>query len=224
MSAWAPIVKAMPRSDAEEIYRRKYAVAVRFDQLPSGVDVVMFDYGVNSGPARAIRVVRRLLNLPAGSVLDTATITAIQKSNATSLIRAINAERLSFMRSIRKGAMWAKFGRGWKSRVDDLTQYAVAIVNKTTPAPAPDLSTVPTPKARHEAPGAGANTAGTTTTTVGAAGGAYVAGVNVWVILAIIAVFAGLGYAYYLWKKRVARLADETVTVPPGTVVVQRAV
>src|ERR1700731_2253082 len=48
MSAWAPLVKAMTRVEADDIYFTKYARALRYDELPAGVDVVVLDYGVNS--------------------------------------------------------------------------------------------------------------------------------------------------------------------------------
>ena len=54
-------VRAMKLSDAKAIYRAKYWDALRCDELPAGVDDSMFDYGVNSGIARAGKVLRRVL-------------------------------------------------------------------------------------------------------------------------------------------------------------------
>src|SRR5665213_1419957 len=52
MARWAPIVQAMTLATAEQIYSTKYAVAIGFNALPAGCDVVVMDYAVNSGVGR----------------------------------------------------------------------------------------------------------------------------------------------------------------------------
>src|SRR5688500_17096341 len=42
-------VKLIEPSEVAEIYRNDYAMKVRFDDLPPGVDFVVFDGAVNSG-------------------------------------------------------------------------------------------------------------------------------------------------------------------------------
>src|SRR5207253_7233987 len=49
-------VRGMKVADAKAIYRTKYWGAVRCDELPAGLDYAVFDYGVNSGVARAAKV------------------------------------------------------------------------------------------------------------------------------------------------------------------------
>ena len=56
MATWAPIVRAMPLSEAEDIYETKYAKFCHFDELEPGKDCVIFDYEVNSGPGRIVKV------------------------------------------------------------------------------------------------------------------------------------------------------------------------
>src|SRR5258705_5153236 len=54
--ATAADVRSMPVEVAKDIYRSKYWDAMRCDDLPAGVDYAVFDYGVNSGIGRAVRV------------------------------------------------------------------------------------------------------------------------------------------------------------------------
>jgi lysozyme family protein len=69
--ATAADVRAMRVDEAKAIYRSKYWDAVRGDELPAGLDYAVFDYGVNSGTARAISVLRRLVGFPEkGSLSD----------------------------------------------------------------------------------------------------------------------------------------------------------
>ena len=70
MAAWAKPVHDMPKSEAEDIYSVKYARSVRFSDLGPGKDTVLFDYDVNSGVGRPIRVARALLNLTGPNVMD----------------------------------------------------------------------------------------------------------------------------------------------------------
>src|SRR5674476_1487153 len=144
MATWAPIVQAMPRSEAEDIYQIKYAAGVAFDDLPAGVDVVMLDYAVNSGVARPIRVARALLNQGAGDRLTPALVDAIKQADPKKFIDDMCAERLHFMHAIRGGSAWTEFGRGWGARVADLKAYGEHLAL----APACLLYTSPSPRDR----------------------------------------------------------------------------
>src|SRR5215469_9123868 len=55
MAAWAPKVRAMPLSVADDIYASKYAGPMQFDKIGAGKDCVVFDFGVNSGTSRSAR-------------------------------------------------------------------------------------------------------------------------------------------------------------------------
>lgn len=127
MTTWAPIVRDMPLSEAEEIYRTKYARAVRYDDLPPGVDCCMFDYAVNSGPTRVIHAVRIVVNVPGGDGVDISLLNAIKKADPKQLIEDLCQERLNFMHHARGGTLWPKFGKGWQARVDDLKAYALKL-------------------------------------------------------------------------------------------------
>src|SRR6202022_2808250 len=145
MAAWAPAVRDMTLAEAEAIYKTKYAAAIRFDDLPSGIDCCMEDYGVNSGISRPIRVARAIVKLP-GAGMDQALVDAINKVDRVRFIHAMCAERLAFMHAIRGGAAWAEFGHGWNARVQDLQIYCDHIAGGGIGAvlPAPDLAKVST--------------------------------------------------------------------------------
>jgi hypothetical protein len=54
-------LRALGRAEAAAIYRALYWDALRGDDLPAGLDIALFDYGVNSGPARAARTLQAVL-------------------------------------------------------------------------------------------------------------------------------------------------------------------
>lgn len=218
MSAWAPLVKAMPLPEAEDIYRTKYAKKLYFDLLRSGADCVVADYGINSGVARPLRVARSLLNFT--DPVDTALIAAINAAHNADpkwFIDAMCQERLHFMHQIRGGSAWAEFGHGWGTRVADLDTYCDNLAIGA-PAPAPPAPpTVVHPKVVHGDPNA---TASTTTKTVitgaGAGAAAHIAGPPHWLVPAVIGtvLVAGIGFAIYQSRKHAA--ANAAVIIPPS--------
>jgi len=211
MSTWAPIVRAMQLSEAEDIYATKYATAVHFNDLSAGSDVVTLDYAVNSGIGRPVLVLRKLLNVPGNSAMDLALIKAIDKTDPKWIVDQVCAERLRFMHAIGGGSSWARFGHGWQARVDDLRAYGEHLVAGGThenAPPAPDLSNVPMPKAKHAPDTASGKTAGGA---VVAGAAAHAAGVPWWGVAAVCGGVLVAGAAYELWQEHQASAANNLV-------------
>jgi lysozyme family protein len=101
-------VYQMAPYERDEIYRRDYWGKVTGDSLPAGVDLCVFDFGVNSGPARALRVYA----------------SAGHGKTVGNSIHAICGARLSFLRALRT---WVTFGRGWATRVSACETRALAM-------------------------------------------------------------------------------------------------
>jgi len=218
MSQWAPIVRAMTLATAEQIYKNKYATAINYDALPAGVDVEMMDYGVNSGTARPLRVVRAILGVPGPAVMDQKLLDAIRKADPAKLIAQITAERLQFMHAIRNGSAWAEFGGGWSARVADLKAYALHLlagVGSTGEPTAPDLTKVSTPKARHGDPALGKKTTSGTVGGVAGTAGTHFAGAPLELILIIGGFIVVGGFAYFMYQKQKADKLNATVVLPP---------
>lgn len=212
MSRWAPIVKAMKLSEAEAIYKKKYAVALRYADLPPGVDACMLDYGVNSGPIRAVKSARAIMKMPGTGVIDQALIDAIKEVDPRIFIRAMCTERLHFMHSIRGGEAWNEFGGGWGKRVADLQEYCDHLVVGGEPPAAPDLTHIIMPKALHVGGTAVAPTVGGV---VGGAAATHVAGANWHIVAGVMVGVAVIGVMYEVWQSVKADRANEIVYLPP---------
>lgn len=114
-AATAQHVKNLTEEQARFIYEQRYWNALRASDLPLGVDYTIFDYGVNSGVARAGRVLRRVLNLPTDDWRVTEEVLqAIKKKGVRTTILAVNAERKRFVNSLRTCATFCK---GWNRRI-----------------------------------------------------------------------------------------------------------
>lgn len=100
----------------DALYRLQYWDAVRGDELPAGVDFVLYDGAVNSGPGRSIRWLQRALRVNrVDGVLGVATMAAVRAHpDHDALVAAICAERLAFLKALKT---WPTFGKGWARRV-----------------------------------------------------------------------------------------------------------
>lgn len=117
-------VKRLTQTEASTIYLKHYWEPLLAQQLPSGVDMFMFDYAVNSGPARAVKALQSSLGLPPDGNLKVSTLqTALRQDQAT-LIRALASKRLGFLQQLRS---FQQFGRGWKTRVEAVTAASLAL-------------------------------------------------------------------------------------------------
>ena len=119
------IVRITP-DRAALVYRNWFWRDVKGDELPAGVDLAVFDYAVNSGPARAIKSLQKALGVQADGVVGPATRAALRRNaDAYTLVDKICDERLAFMRGLRT---WHTFGRGWQRRVQEVRDRAHAMV------------------------------------------------------------------------------------------------
>jgi lysozyme family protein len=142
-------VRALTRAEAAGIYRRFYWDAIRGDDLAAGLDHAVFDLAVNSGPARAARLLQRVLGLAEDGIVGPATLAAARDADPAGTVRALQRERLAFLRRL---ATWPVFGKGWQARVAAVEHEAVALAAQ--PATIPPVFTPPpfNPPARKDAP------------------------------------------------------------------------
>lgn len=109
-------VRLIEDAEIHEIYRAQYWNAVHGDELPAGVDYVVFDGAVNSGPAQSVKWLQRALgNVKVDGELGAATLAAVAAHpDHDALIAAICARRMAFLKALRT---WSTFGKGWTARV-----------------------------------------------------------------------------------------------------------
>ncbi len=131
--ATAADVRAMPIDVAQAIYKEKYWDAIDGDELPAGVDYAVFDYGVNSGISRAMKVLQRIIGTRADGHIGPKTMDAVKKAVPADVIAALCDERLSFLQSLHT---WPVFGRGWGRRVREVRATALALAEEVNTAAA----------------------------------------------------------------------------------------
>jgi lysozyme family protein len=131
-------VKAMPLDVAKRIYKSKYWDAMRCDELPSGVDYVVMDFGVNSGISRSIKYLEAIAGLPQDGKPDDTLIKAVAHIPVRGLINNFCDNRMAFLKRLKT---WPVFGNGWGRRVTECRGAALLMSSKKpAPEPTPNIS------------------------------------------------------------------------------------
>lgn len=133
-------LKAMPTSVAIDVYKQHYWDKCRCDMLPDGVDHVVFDFGVNSGQAKARKMLQSIVGVKVDGVIGTKTIEAVHAMLPRQIIERFQEERLAYLKT-RSNA--PTFINGWTKRVNRVRKEALSMV-KTAIDEKPEIKQ-PTP-------------------------------------------------------------------------------
>ena len=127
LSVSIDVIKALTQEDVEPIYRSRYWNKCQADSLPSGIDWMVFDWAVNSGPKRASQALQRAVGSIADGVIGPNTLDAVARCNEVDTIDKIHAEREIFYRSLRT---FDVFARGWLRRNDETMEQATNLAHR----------------------------------------------------------------------------------------------
>ena len=70
-------MKDLTVEDVAPIYQKNYWNRVRGDDLPAGLDLCVFDFGVNAGTGRAAKFLQRLVGTTVDGGIGPATLRAV---------------------------------------------------------------------------------------------------------------------------------------------------
>ena len=118
-------IRALTKPQAEEIYHTLYWLKMSCGLLPGGVDLMVFDSGINIGPGRAIEQLQDALMVDVDGQIGPMTLAAAAKMNAHDLIADMGLIEQHYYRSLAK---FPVFGRGWLARVDRRTVAALKLI------------------------------------------------------------------------------------------------
>lgn len=128
-NATAEDVQRLSRDEAEEIYRQGYWDLTRCDDLPSGVDLCVFDTAVLCGPGRAGRFLQTAVGLQGADIdgrIGKQTLGATRAQAARDVIEAMAGLREQHHRSVvEHDPTQERFLSGWLSRVRALRTRAL---------------------------------------------------------------------------------------------------
>ena len=118
-------VRKLTPAVAKEIYRTAYWNRMQCGELPVGLDLEVFDFGVNSGPAESVKTLQRLVGVTQDGSVGPITLAAVRQFNVGDLIGRFAQARLAFYQSLNM----PEFEQGWATRVAQIQTAAVQMLD-----------------------------------------------------------------------------------------------
>jgi lysozyme family protein len=118
-------MEGLTHDDVYPIYKENYWDRVRGDELPSGVDLSVFDWGVNSGTSRSAKALQRIAGVEQDGGIGPMTLQAVLEIEPAEIIEQMHHMRDSFYRSL---STFDTFGRGWIRRNDETKEQALGLI------------------------------------------------------------------------------------------------
>jgi lysozyme family protein len=118
-------MRSLTSDKVEPMYRKKFWDAVRGDELPTGIDYLMFDFAVNAGAGRAIKTLQTSIGVAADGAFGPVTMAAVKSFEPVKLIERFSQAKEDFYRSLNT---FDVFGKGWLNRVEKVKAEALKMV------------------------------------------------------------------------------------------------
>lgn len=99
------------------LYKKRYWDAVKGDELPSGVDLCVFDCAVNAGVGRASKFLQQAVGVNADGQIGPMTMKAVAAADPKEIIAKFCNLREAHYKSL---STFATFGKGWMNRLGNV--------------------------------------------------------------------------------------------------------
>ena len=112
--------------DVAPIYEKNYWGRLKCDDIPSGLDLCVFDFGVNAGTGRSAKYLQRMIGTVADGGIGPNTLRALDEYvSLHGLNETIENYQENRQKYYEKLKTFKTFGRGWTRRVNETTQSAL---------------------------------------------------------------------------------------------------
>ena len=118
-------IENLTRPDVVPFYTAKYWNATRCWGLHVGVDLMVFDFGVNAGVKCSALLLQQVVDVTQDEVVGPLTCLAAKGYGAEALIEALHAAHTAHYQSLLEFPI---YGKGWLARVDRSRIAALAML------------------------------------------------------------------------------------------------
>ena len=118
-------MRGLTPEKVEPLYKKKFWDAVRGDELPVGLDYLLFDFAVNAGAGRSIKTLQSAIGVTPDGGFGPMTMAAVQAIDPKELIERFSQAKEDFYRSL---PTFGTFGKGWLNRVADVKLKASSML------------------------------------------------------------------------------------------------
>ena len=121
-------MKDLKISDVAPIYKQNYWDRCKCDSLPDGVDLCVFDFGVNAGTGRGARFLQKCVGAVADGAIGPNTLRQVDEWIAMrgeeDLIVEYSERRRNYYKRLKT---FSTFGKGWLRRVEETELEALKL-------------------------------------------------------------------------------------------------
>jgi lysozyme family protein len=120
-------MKKLKPEDVKPFYKKKFWDACRCDDLPDGIDYLVFDFSVNAGVGRGAKTLQSVVGATVDGAIGPLTLAAVAKQSEKELIDSFSAAKLDFYLGLNNPTYEA----GWLNRVKHTRTAALGMVEST---------------------------------------------------------------------------------------------
>jgi lysozyme family protein len=92
-------LKKLGRDEACEIYRTRYWNVLRCDDLPTGIDLVVFDFAADTNASRAAKMLQQVVGAEADGSVGDATLAATKAMRSADVVKDVSNRRSEYYRA-----------------------------------------------------------------------------------------------------------------------------
>jgi len=123
-------MRNLTEDNVAPIYKKNYWDRCKCDDLASGLDLCVFDFGVNAGTGRSARFLQALVGTVADGAIGPNTIRKVNEyvgqEGLESTIKDFQKHRQEYYEGLKH---FETFGKGWTRRVDETTHEALEMMD-----------------------------------------------------------------------------------------------
>ena len=115
--------------DVAPIYKKGYWDKMKCDDIPSGLDLCLFDFGVNAGPGRAAKFLQQMIGTTVDGGIGPMTLAKVEEyireNGEPATVEKYQEMRQKYYENL---STFATFGKGWTRRVEETTKLALDLI------------------------------------------------------------------------------------------------
>ena len=116
----------LKKEDVAPIYKKNYWDRLKCDKLPEGLDLCVFDFGVNAGTGRAAKYLQMLIGATKDGAIGPNTLALVDEyTSLRGVPETIEEYQENRQKYYEKLKTFETFGRGWTRRNDETTDAAI---------------------------------------------------------------------------------------------------
>ena len=119
----------LTEEDVAPIYKKNYWDRLKGDDLPEGLNLCVFDFGVNAGTGRAAKYLQNIIGTVVDGGIGPMTLRALDEHvsliGLRETIQNYQEDRQRYYENLRT---FQTFGKGWTRRVNETTQSALKMI------------------------------------------------------------------------------------------------